>query len=119
VSMDMRIAREEIFGPVVCVIPWENEATLLAEANSLPYGLTASVWTDSIQTALPVVNALQAGYVWVNDAGTHHWGTPFGGFGDSGVGREECLAELQSYTQTQSVHLGASTPREGNEGEAK
>ncbi len=119
VSMDMRIAREEIFGPVVCVIPWDDEAKLLTEANALTYGLTASVWTDSLQTALPVINALQAGYVWVNDAGTHHWGTPFGGFGDSGVGREESLGELQSYMQLQSVHLGTSPPPSESETEPK
>ena len=105
VTMDMTIAREEIFGPVVCVLPWEDRAQLLEDVNALAYGLTASVWTSRIANALPLVEALEAGYVWVNDAGTHYWGTPFGGFGDSGVGREESLSELQSYLQTKAVHV--------------
>ena len=105
VTMEMRIAREEIFGPVVCVLPWDDRAQLLADVNRLAYGLTASVWTSRIANALPLIDALEAGYVWVNDAGTHYWGTPFGGFGDSGVGREESLSELQSYLQVKSVHV--------------
>lgn len=92
--MRMRVAREEIFGPVVCVLPWHDRTRLLEDVNGLPYGLTASVWTDEISIALPIVDAPDAGYVWVNDAGAHYWGTPFGGFGDSGIGREECLSEL-------------------------
>jgi acyl-CoA reductase-like NAD-dependent aldehyde dehydrogenase len=107
VTMQMRIAREEIFGPVVCVLPWEDEAEVLEQANELEYGLTASVWTASLANALLVVEGLQAGYVWVNGAGPHYWGTPFGGVGDSGVGREETLSELQSYLQVKAVHLGA------------
>jgi betaine-aldehyde dehydrogenase len=112
VTMQMRIAREEIFGPVVCVLPWEHEAEVLEQANELEYGLTASVWTDSLSNALPVVERLQAGYVWVNVAGPHYWGTPFGGVGDSGVGREETLSELQSYLQLKAVHLGAGPRRQ-------
>jgi acyl-CoA reductase-like NAD-dependent aldehyde dehydrogenase len=109
VTMQMPIAREEIFGPVVCLLPWEDEAEVLKQANELEYGLTASVWTDSLSNALPVVERLQAGYVWVNVAGPHYWGTPFGGVGDSGVGREESLSELQSYLQVKAVHLGAGS----------
>jgi acyl-CoA reductase-like NAD-dependent aldehyde dehydrogenase len=105
VSMDMKIAREEIFGPVVCILAWHDRAQLLDEVNGLAYGLTASVWTSRIADALPVVEALEAGYVWVNDSGTHYWGTPFGGFDDSGIGREESLSELQSYLQVKAVHM--------------
>lgn len=105
VTMDMVIAREEIFGPVVCVLRWDDRAQLLEAVNGLAYGLTASVWTSRLANALPLVEALESGYVWVNDSGTHYWGTPFGGFGDSGVGREECMNELHSYLQTKSVHI--------------
>jgi betaine-aldehyde dehydrogenase len=111
VTMEMRIAREEIFGPVVCVLNWDDQERLLADVNGLAYGLTASVWTAHIGNALPVVDALEAGYVWVNDTGTHYWGTPFGGFGDSGVGREECLGELESYMQVKAVHVAPGPPR--------
>jgi acyl-CoA reductase-like NAD-dependent aldehyde dehydrogenase len=110
VTMEMKIAREEIFGPVVCVLTWDDQDQLLADVNGLAYGLTASVWTNHIAHALPIVEALEAGYVWVNDAGTHYWGTPFGGFGDSGVGREECLRELESYMQVKAVHLAPGPP---------
>jgi betaine-aldehyde dehydrogenase len=106
VTMQMRIAREEIFGPVLCVLPWDDQSRMLEQANDVSYGLTASVWTDRISNALPVVEALQAGYIWVNEAGPHYWGTPFGGIGDSGVGREETLSELQSYLQVKAIHLG-------------
>jgi acyl-CoA reductase-like NAD-dependent aldehyde dehydrogenase len=105
VTMDMRIAREEIFGPVVSVFAWDDPTRLLEEANALGYGLTASVWTNDLGTALPVVEQLQAGYVWVNDVATHYWGTPFGGWGDSGLGREESIDELASYLQIRAVHL--------------
>lgn len=105
VSMGMKIAREEIFGPVVCVLAWDDRAQLLEDVNGLAYGLTASVWTSRLADALPLVEALEAGYVWVNDSGTHYWGTPFGGFGDSGIGREESLSELQSYLQVKAVHV--------------
>lgn len=111
VTMEMKIAREEIFGPVVCVLGWDDQAQLLTDVNALAYGLTASVWTNHIGNALPIVDALDAGYVWVNDAGTHYWGSPFGGFGDSGVGREECLSELQSYLQVKAVHLAPGPSR--------
>jgi acyl-CoA reductase-like NAD-dependent aldehyde dehydrogenase len=105
VTVDMRIAQEEIFGPVVSVFAWDDPSALVAAANGVPYGLTASVWTNELSTALPVVDRLEAGYVWVNDVATHYWGTPFGGWGDSGLGREESIDELASYLQTRAVHV--------------
>jgi acyl-CoA reductase-like NAD-dependent aldehyde dehydrogenase len=117
VHPEMEIARREIFGPVVGVQAWHDEDELVRVANDTPYGLTASVWTNDLAAALRMVDALQAGYVWVNDAATHYWGTPFGGWKDSGVGAEESLGELESYVQTKTVHLrpGTQADRGGDE----
>ena len=114
VTTDMRIAREEIFGPVLSVLRFNAWDEVVAAANAVDYGLTASVWTRDLETALRTVDALDSGYVWVNDVGAHYWGTPFGGFKDSGVGREECLQELESFLQVKAVHvsLGAADTKE-------
>ncbi|WP_285699291.1 aldehyde dehydrogenase family protein [Actinomadura sp. NBRC 104412] len=94
---------EEIFGPVLTVTSWESETEALRLANDTRYGLTASVWTSNINRAHRVAAALEAGYIWVNGAGPHFWGVPFGGHKASGVGREEAIDELISFTQTKSV----------------
>lgn len=105
VSPDHTVFREEIFGPVLSVTTFTDEAEAIALANDVDYGLTASVWTRDLDRALRVTSALDAGYVWVNEAGPHYWGAPFGGMKNSGVGREESLDELLSYTEPKSVHL--------------
>jgi len=105
VTMDMRIAAEEIFGPVSSVLSWTSRDEVIEAANSVDYGLTASVWTTDLSTALRTVDAIDSGYVWVNDVAAHYWGTPFGGFKDSGLGREECLSELATFLQTKAVHV--------------
>jgi 2-formylbenzoate dehydrogenase len=102
---DSKIAQEEIFGPVVSVLPWSDPAEALAIANSVEYGLTASVWTSDIRRAHLWVEALEAGYVWVNEHGPHYVGTPFGGRKGSGTGREESLEEIESYCETKAVHI--------------
>ena len=101
----MRVASEEVFGPIVCAMPWSSEAQALQLANSTEYGLTASVWTRDLATAMRCIRALQAGVVWVNGSGQHFVGTPFGGWKNSGLGGEECLEELLSYTQVKSAHV--------------
>jgi acyl-CoA reductase-like NAD-dependent aldehyde dehydrogenase len=100
-----RLAQEEIFGPVLTVIPFEDEAAGVRIANATALGLTASVFTRDLATAHRVAEDLEAGYVWVNEVGRHIPGTPYGGVKDSGVGREEDVDELLSYTQLKNVHI--------------
>jgi betaine-aldehyde dehydrogenase len=105
VTMSMRIAREEIFGPVLGVFKWSDEAKMLAEVNQVEYGLTASIWTNDLSTAHRTAMAVEAGYVWINEFGKHFLGAPFGGFKQSGLGREECLEEMLSFTQEKNIHV--------------
>ena len=105
VTMSMRIAREEIFGPVLGVFKWSDEAKMLAEVNAVEYGLTASIWTNDLSTAHRTAMAVEAGYVWINEVGKHFLGAPFGGFKQSGLGREECFEEMLSFTQEKNIHV--------------
>lgn len=105
VAPSMRVFREEVFGPVLSVIRWRDPAELLAMANGVQYGLTAAVWTEDLRTAVRTARSLAAGYVWVNGVSAHYPGCDFGGTKNSGVGTEEGLAELLSYTQTKMIHL--------------
>ncbi|MGB4138077.1 MAG: aldehyde dehydrogenase family protein, partial [Microbacterium sp.] len=99
------VAREEVFGPVLSLLPFEDEEEAVAMANSVDYGLTGSVWTQDIDRAFRTAKRLQAGYVWINDTSTHFPGVPFGGVKLSGIGREESLEELMSYTQTRAINV--------------
>jgi betaine-aldehyde dehydrogenase len=99
------IAEEEIFGPILVAEPFDSYDEVIARANRLRLGLTASVWTENLSTAMRAVRDLQAGYTWVNWSASHIPGTPFGGVKDSGVGREESIDELLSYTQCKNVYL--------------
>jgi acyl-CoA reductase-like NAD-dependent aldehyde dehydrogenase len=105
VTPHMRIAREEIFGPVLAVLQWRDEAAMLAEVNALEYGLTASIWTNDLESAHRIAAEVQAGFVWVNEIGKHFLGAPFGGVKQSGIGREECLGELLSFTAEKNIHI--------------
>jgi betaine-aldehyde dehydrogenase len=105
VTAKNRIAREEIFGPVLGVLKWHDEAQMLAEVNDVEYGLTASIWTNDLDTAHRTAMAVEAGYVWVNEVSKHFLGAPFGGFKQSGIGREECFEEMVSFTQEKNIHL--------------
>jgi acyl-CoA reductase-like NAD-dependent aldehyde dehydrogenase len=107
VDMSMRIAKEEIFGPVMSILKFRTEAEAIAMANAVDFGLTAAVWTNDINRALRVSQAIQAGYVWVNGVGTHFRGVPYGGLKNSGTGREEGLGELLSYTEEKVINLMA------------
>jgi betaine-aldehyde dehydrogenase len=108
VKPDFKIAREEIFGPVMAVFRWSEETELIKIVNSTPYGLTASIYTQNISTAQRIVKKVEAGFVWVNQVGRHFLGVPFGGYKESGVGKEECLDELLSFTQVKSVNFDLS-----------
>jgi betaine-aldehyde dehydrogenase len=101
----MRIAREEIFGPVMSIMRFATEAEAIEKANAIDLGLTGAVWTQDIMRALRVAQSIQAGYIWVNGVGTHFTGVPYGGLKNSGVGREEGLGELLSYTEEKVINL--------------
>ncbi len=105
VKPTMRIAREEIFGPVLAVLPWSDERAMLAQVNDVPYGLTCSIWTNDISRAHRTAMAVSAGYVWINEVSRHFLGAPFGGTRQSGFGREECLEELLAFTQEKNIHI--------------
>jgi acyl-CoA reductase-like NAD-dependent aldehyde dehydrogenase len=105
VDNGMRIAQEEIFGPVLCIIPFDDEAEAIAIANDSAYGLAAAVWTQNFGRALRVVRQIQAGTVWVNAYNLYDPSLPFGGFKASGYGRDLGSAALSAYTETKSVWL--------------
>jgi betaine-aldehyde dehydrogenase len=105
VRPDMRLAREEIFGPVLAAMPFSSYEEAVRIANGVRFGLTASVWTRDLRTAHAFARDVEAGYVWVNDSSRHFLGTPFGGCKDSGLGREEDHEELASYTQVKNVNV--------------
>lgn len=104
VEEHMRIAREEIFGPVMSVITWSDYEDMLRKANSLVYGLTAAVVTNDLDKAMETAERVEAGYVWINSSG-RYLGAPYGGWKHSGIGREECFEELLSYTRVKNINL--------------
>ena len=105
VTQAMRIAREEIFGPVLSILRWSDADEAIAIANDVPLGLTGAIWTRDLATALRTARRLQSGYIWVNGVATNAEAVPFGGFKNSGVGRERGLDELYSYTEEKSVQV--------------
>lgn len=111
VTQGMRIATEEIFGPVQSILRWTDEAAMLADVNGVEYGLTCAIFTNDLQRAHRMAAEVEAGYVWVNRVGAHFLGAPFGGVKQSGIGREECLAELLSFTQEKNIHIALRPDR--------
>ncbi|HEX2572472.1 MAG TPA: aldehyde dehydrogenase family protein [Polyangia bacterium] len=105
VDNNARIAQEEIFGPVMSVIPFDGEAEALAIANATQYGLAAAVWTRDIYKALRVVRQLEAGIVWVNHMQPTYVEAPWGGYKASGFGRELGKWGLEEYLETKQVHI--------------
>lgn len=105
VTANMTIANEEIFGPVLAVRRWSDETALWNEVNGLPFGLTCSIWSKDLVTAHRASLRAQAGFVWVNEVGLHFLGAPFGGVKQSGIGREEGIGELFSFTLEKNIHV--------------
>ena len=105
VTAQMRIFKEEVFGPILSIIKWSDEDQLVADINSVEYGLTASIFTPQIALAHRLARRIEAGYVWINTTGAHYLGVPFGGYKKSGMGREEGLDELLAYTQVKNIHV--------------
>jgi 2-formylbenzoate dehydrogenase len=105
VEGDMPIAQNEVFGPVLSVITWRDEEEAVRIANGIEYGLTASIWTRDVARAHRLARRIDAGFVWFNETSAHYHGVPFGGFKNSGVGREEDLSEVLSFTQVKTVNV--------------
>ncbi|MGQ0564217.1 MAG: aldehyde dehydrogenase family protein [Gemmobacter sp.] len=101
----MEIAQEEVFGPVLAVLPFDDEADVLARANATPFGLAAGLWTRDLARARRMADRLQAGTIWVNCWGDTDAGVPFGGIRQSGYGREMGREALTLYTQTKAVWI--------------
>jgi (Z)-2-((N-methylformamido)methylene)-5-hydroxybutyrolactone dehydrogenase len=107
VRNDMRIAQEEVFGPVLAVIPFDDEADAIAIGNDVAYGLAAAVWTKDLRRAMLMVDKLQAGTVWVNNYRATSFTSPFGGYKESGIGRESGSETIKEYLHTKCVWISA------------
>jgi len=112
----MRIAQQEIFGPVLTAIPFADEAEAIAIANDVPYGLAAYIWTNDAGRALRAAHAVEAGMVWVNSENVRHLPTPFGGVKSSGIGRDGGDYSFDFYMETKNIAISFgehSIPRVG------
>jgi aldehyde dehydrogenase (NAD+) len=105
VSNDMTVAREEIFGPVLSVIEFSDREEAIEIANDSPYGLSAGIWTNDFNTAHTVAESLDYGMVSVNEYPVTHPQTPFGGYKESGYGREQGTEAISEYTQVKNINL--------------
>ena len=105
----MRIAQEEVFGPVLAVIPFEDEDDAVSIANDVAYGLAAGVWTQNMRRALTMAERLQAGTVWINTYRAVSYTSPFGGYKRSGLGRENGEDAIKEYLQVKSVWISTAT----------
>jgi betaine-aldehyde dehydrogenase len=105
VNNDARIAREEIFGPVMSVIPFETPDDVLAMSNDNDYGLAAAIWTNDIKKAMRTAQAIRAGIVWINDTQPAPTEMPWGGYKQSGIGRELGKHGLDDYLEEKAVYV--------------
>jgi (Z)-2-((N-methylformamido)methylene)-5-hydroxybutyrolactone dehydrogenase len=109
VNNQMRIAQEEVFGPVLSIIPFEDEEEAIEIANDVIYGLAAGIWTSSIRRAIELPKRIRAGSIWVNTYRAVSFMAPFGGFKKSGLGRENGQETMQEYMQTKTVWISTAT----------
>lgn len=105
VKPHMKIMREEIFGPVVSIAKFKTEEEVIELANDTTYGLAAGIHTKDYERAIRVTSQLEAGTTWVNMYNFVHWSIPFGGYKQSGIGRECGEVALENYTETKAVYL--------------
>jgi betaine-aldehyde dehydrogenase len=105
VGKEDRCWREEIFGPVVAITPFDDEARMIREVNASPYGLSASLWTNDLRRALRVSRAVQSGVLSVNSHSSVHVEAPFGGFKTSGIGRDLGMVAMEGYTELKNVYI--------------
>ena len=105
VSPEDRCWREEIFGPVVCIRPFENEEAMIREVNATPYGLSGSLWTNDLKRALRVARLVESGVLSINSHSSVHVEAPFGGFKQSGIGRDLGMAAMEGYTELKNVYV--------------
>jgi aldehyde dehydrogenase (NAD+) len=108
VDNQMKIAQEEIFGPVLSVLRWREFDRMIEQANDVPYGLCAGIWTNDLRTAHKTAQLLEAGYIWINQYDVYPYGAPFGGYKQSGVGRELAAETILHYTQLKNVNIDLS-----------
>ena len=108
VTNRMRIAQEEVFGPVLSIIRFRTDEEAIAIANDIAFGLAAGVWTQSIKRALRISKAVRAGTVWVNTYRAVSYMSPFGGYKQSGIGRENGIEAIREYLQTKSVWISTA-----------
>ncbi|TDR85494.1 aldehyde dehydrogenase [Enterovirga rhinocerotis] len=101
-----RVVREEIFGPVLCILPFDDEEDLIAQANGTAFGLASGIWTSDVTRALRIARRIEAGTVWINTYKQLSIATPFGGYKDSGLGREKGIGGMRLYQQAKSIYLG-------------
>ena len=113
ISNQAQIAQQEIFGPVLCAIPFDNEEDLIAQANDVNYGLASGIWTADYKKAWRVGRALEAGLVWINTYKQFSTAAPFGGFKESGLGREKGLQGIRTYQQVKSMFWSMSDTFDG------
>ena len=116
VQDEMKIAREEIFGPVMSIIKFRNLDEVIDRANNTSYGLAAAVWTRDISKAHAIADNVKAGTVWVNCFHVFDAAAPFGGFKQSGIGREMGEYALQQYTEVKTVTIKIVTGRTSSTG---
>ena len=105
VTNDMRVAREEIFGPVACIIKFRTEEEVIRMANNSEFGLGGAVWTRDLNRALRVSMHVETGRMWVNTYNAIPEGAPFGGYKESGIGRETHKIILEHYTQMKNIMI--------------